>query len=213
MLQDQKHLYVEPLVFEQTWQLPIASVSGQDFQALQKDYEITLVSEQQQFILKKRVIGRIVITNYDPDILSNHERMQLNQKANRWPPNDLSVDIRPDYPGGDYPFQGNFRLRSFHRILNFLGGGIRNEKEYHVEADPRTTLVLENPLSTINVIESDTSPTEPAISISYKERYFFIKKTDKKNWDYEAFRLLYQLFQMTVTEVPRVGAPSITIAK
>ena len=32
-------------------------------------------------------------------------------------------------------------------------------------------------------------------------------------WNREAFKLLSQLFQMTVTEVPRAGVPSITIAK
>ena len=32
-------------------------------------------------------------------------------------------------------------------------------------------------------------------------------------WNREAFQLLYLLFQMTVTDVPRVGVPSITIAK
>jgi hypothetical protein len=32
-------------------------------------------------------------------------------------------------------------------------------------------------------------------------------------WNREGFQLLYLLFQMTVSEVPRVGVPSITIAK
>ena len=32
-------------------------------------------------------------------------------------------------------------------------------------------------------------------------------------WNREAFQMLYLLFQMTVSEVPRVGVPSITIAK
>jgi len=33
------------------------------------------------------------------------------------------------------------------------------------------------------------------------------------SWNREAFQMLYLLFQMTVTEVPLVGIPSITIAK
>jgi len=36
---------------------------------------------------------------------------------------------------------------------------------------------------------------------------------EQRSWNLEAFRLLYQLFQMTVTDVPRGNAPSITIAK
>ncbi|MGR3310091.1 MAG: hypothetical protein ACUZ77_04885 [Candidatus Brocadiales bacterium] len=33
------------------------------------------------------------------------------------------------------------------------------------------------------------------------------------SWDHEAFDVLYQLFQMTVTDVARVPVPGITIAK
>jgi hypothetical protein len=32
-------------------------------------------------------------------------------------------------------------------------------------------------------------------------------------WNRQAFHMLYLLFQITVSEAPRVGAPSITIAK
>ena len=32
-------------------------------------------------------------------------------------------------------------------------------------------------------------------------------------WNRSAFQLLYLLFQMTVTDLPRSGVPSITIAK
>jgi hypothetical protein len=32
-------------------------------------------------------------------------------------------------------------------------------------------------------------------------------------WNREAFQMLYLLFQMTVSEVPRAGVSSITIAK
>ncbi|HEX6725745.1 MAG TPA: hypothetical protein VF078_00235 [Nitrospira sp.] len=38
-------------------------------------------------------------------------------------------------------------------------------------------------------------------------------RTPQARWNREAFKLLSQLFQMTVTEVPRAGVPSITIAK
>jgi hypothetical protein len=34
-----------------------------------------------------------------------------------------------------------------------------------------------------------------------------------ERWNREALQMLYLLFQMTVSEVPRVGIPSITIAK
>lgn len=93
-LQDRNLLYVEPLVYEKSWEIPVASVSGQDFEALESKYDVVIDVPRQQYILKKRILGRIVITNYDPEILSNEERIQLNRKADRWPPNDLTVDIR-----------------------------------------------------------------------------------------------------------------------
>jgi len=51
------------------------------------------------------------------------------------------------------------------------------------------------------------------LSIKYNGEYYAISDDSDDTWNHEAFRLLYQLFQMTVTDVPRVGAPSITIAK
>ena len=44
--------------------------------------------------------------------------------------------------------------------------------------------------------------------------YYAVNTTGPQaRWNREAFKLLSQLFQMTVTEVPRTGVPSITIAK
>jgi hypothetical protein len=43
----------------------------------------------------------------------------------------------------------------------------------------------------------------------YGGRYYSVADTP---WNLEAFRLLYQLFQMTVTDVSGIGVP-ITISK
>jgi hypothetical protein len=89
------------------------------------------------------VSGRIVMTNYDPDQLSNEERLRLNAWAEVSPTNELSVDIRPGYPGGEFPIHGKFRLRSLANVLNFLGRGIAEEPEQPVAPDPRTPPVAE----------------------------------------------------------------------
>lgn len=212
-LQDRNLLYVEPLIFYKTWEIPIGSVSGQDFEILENKYDISVDSQRQLYLLKKRILGRTLITNYDPENLSNEERIQLNGTADRWPPNDLSIDIRQDFPGGEYPIQGNFRLRSFHAILNFLGRSIHDELEYHVDKDPRTPPVLENPVRTLGILESETSSTDATLMVKYNDHHYFVTDGTDDTWNREAFRLLYQLFQMTVSEVSRVGAPSITIAK
>ena len=212
-LQDRNLLYVEPLIFYKTWEIPMASVSGGDFEVLETKYEVSVDAPRQLYILKKKILGRTLITNYDPENLSNEERIQLNATADRWPPNDLSIDIRPDFPGGEYPIQGNFRLRSFHAILNFLGRSIQEEAEYHVEKDSRTPPVLENPVRTLSILESLSPPSDEDLVVEYNGHHYFVKDGPDDTWNREAFRLLYQLFQMTVSEVSRVGAPSITIAK
>ena len=137
-LQDTNQLYVEPLVLEREWLLPFSTLSGEGFGTLEKSYQVTYDSATNQYILKKHVVGRIVITNYDPDLLGPEERLDLEKKAERWPPNDLLVDIRPGFPGGELPIQGDFRLRSFHVILNFLGCTMEEEPEYHVDPNPLT---------------------------------------------------------------------------
>ena len=213
-LQDTNQLYVEPLVLEREWSLPFSPLSGEDFATLEKTYEVTYDRPSTAYILKKRVVGRIVITNYDPDLLSSDERLDLQKKAERWPPNDLLVDIRPGFPGGDLPIQGDFRLRSFHAILNFLGRTMEEEPEYHVDPDPLTGSVTENPIRTFDIIETASRPTEAILSVPYEGEYYSFSDHVNDSWNQEAFRLLYQLFQMTVTEeLKGAAAPSITIAK
>tara|TARA_R110002073_G_scaffold313359_1_gene485209 strand:+ start:201 stop:593 length:393 start_codon:yes stop_codon:yes gene_type:complete len=128
-------------------------------------------------------------------------------------PQDLFVDIRSEFPGGEYPIQGNFRLRSFHSIIDFLGRGIHEESEYHVDKDHRTPPVLQNPVHTLSILESESSSLEATLATKYNGHHYFVTDGPDDTWNREAFRLLYQLFQMAVSEVSRVGAPSITIAK
>ena len=119
-IQDRDQLYFEPLVFEQHWSLPIKSMTPKGFQALEKEYTITLDQQQSVYRLDRRTVGRMIITNYDPSLLSETERHRLNDETELNAPNDLLVNIRPGYPGGEYPLHGKFRLRSFSNILIFL---------------------------------------------------------------------------------------------
>jgi len=213
-LQDTNQLYVEPIMLERTWTIPFASLSGEDFSFLEKEYHLTYDASAQLYTLQKQVAGRIVITNYDPDLLPPDERLDLQKKAERWPPNDLLVDIRPGFPGGEFPIQGDFRLRSFHAILNFLGRTIEDEPEYHVDPDPLTGSVTENPVRTFDIIETASRPEQAILLASHEGDYYSFSDQDNDSWNQEAFRLLYQLFQMTVTqELKGAAAPSITIAK
>ncbi|MEX2493598.1 MAG: hypothetical protein WD425_17750 [Nitrospirales bacterium] len=167
----------------------------------------------QSYTLQKRVPRRIVITNYDPDLLAPDERRELQQKAERWPPNDLLVDIRSGFPGGEFPLQGDFRLRNFHAILNFLERTMEEEPEYQVDPDPLTGQVTENPVRTFDIIETASRPAQAILSAPYEGESYSFRDKANESWNQEAFRLLYQLYQMTMTAELKGVAPSITIAK
>lgn len=212
-LQDSNQLFIESLTVDREWSLPISTMSGEDFQKLEPNYKITVDTDKQLLILKKRSIGHTVISNYDPTTISNQERLILQATADRWPPNDILVDIRPGYPGGEYSMQGSFRLRSFHAILNFLGRTIKSEPEYHVEPDSRTGHVAENPVRVMDIVETSSKLPDAQLSVLHEDHYYSIVDIGTRSWNQEAFRLLYQVFQMTFSEVPRGAGPSITIAK
>ncbi len=212
-LQDMNQLYVEPLVYDREWVLPLSSMTEDSFKNLESTYRILINADQKTFTLQKRSIGHMIISNYDPVTLPNSERLALQAKADRWPPNDILVDIRPDFPGGEFSMQGAFRLRSFHAILNFLGRTIHVEPEYHVNPDPRTGPIANNPVQTLEIIESTSRPPNARLSITHQGKHYSIVDLDRESWNQEAFRLLYQLFQMTVSEISRGAGPSITIAK
>lgn len=215
-LAETRKLYVEPIVFEKTWELPLNSPEA--FKALETGYEVTYDDKTRAYVLRKQVTGRLIVTNYDPDLLPNDVRYHLNEEAIKSPPNFILVDIRPGYPGGEYPFHGHFRLRSFNSILGFLARGIQEDQEYVVEKDPRSQPVPFNPPKTLEIFESEAAPKGAAFSVRYLDRYYAILGEGLSDdiaisVNLDTFRILYHLYQMTVTDVSKVLVPSITIAK
>jgi hypothetical protein len=213
-IQDLNQLHAEPLVYNRTWTIPANSVTAEGFQALQKEYVVTYSQKDNTYTLRKQITGRTLITNYDPATLSPDERARLIDETEDGHLNDVYFDIRPGHIGGDYPLKGDFRLRSFNRILHFLGRSLEEEPEYHVDKDPRTPEVHENPVHTMDLLLSDGAPSGADLSIKSHGKYYAVNSTGPlARWNRQAFQMLYLLFQMTVSEVPRVGVPSITIAK
>jgi hypothetical protein len=212
----ERNLHVGPLTYDETWPIPAGRQpsQGEILQAFDKGFQVTFSEADQRGMLSKRVIGRLAITNYDPGRLSNEERRRLEEKARQYPGNFILVDIRPDGPGGDYPLQGQIKLRSFNAILEFLARGIADEPEFHVEKDPRTRQDPPNPVHTMEVVETDTAPEHAAFAVAHRGRSYSVQAAGQyARWHMEAFRILYQLYQMTVTDVTKVPAPQITIAK
>lgn len=213
-IQDLNQLHAEPLVFNRTWTIPANSVTAEGFHALEKEYLVTYNQKDNSYILRKQITGQILVTNYDPDTLSPDERSRLIDEIEEGKLNDVSFDIRPGHVGGEYPIKGDFRLRSFNTMLNFLGRSIEEDPEYHVDKDSRTPHVHENPVHTMDLVLSDRAPSGVDLSIQSHGKYYAVNTTGPlARWNREAFQMLYLLFQMTVSEVPRAGVPSITIAK
>ena len=120
-IQDHNSLYVAPLSIERSWTIPAESVTAEGFKALEQDYQVAYNAKDQTFTLRKQVEGGTLITNYDPDSLSREERARLQYEDEQGLMSDVTFDIRPGHYGGDWPLKGDFRLRSFNAMLNFLG--------------------------------------------------------------------------------------------
>ena len=161
------------------------------------------------FTLSRPVRGRILISNYDPRSLSNVEREKLNDIASENPDNFVLIDVRPEHPGGDFPIFGALKLRSLFAMLDFVGKSIRLFPEFAVDPDPRSTGDVRNPVRTLDIQVSDQPPRADDQSIDFEGQYYTVSDT---RWDRAAFMVLYELFQVTVTDVSRIGIP-ITIAK
>ena len=163
--------------------------------------------------LTARVAGRIVVTNYDPELLPDEEKIRMNEAAQKGPPNEVVIDIRPGYAGGEYPLTGKLRLRSFFSILKFLGETIDDDPEFFVEKDPRTAGVAQNPNRTLEIVEEEDKPEGADLSVYYKGNYYAVAPDKEYLWNAAGFQLLHQIFQMAVSELPKTAGPGITIAK
>ena len=176
--------------------------------AMEKGYFVIKNEKDGSHKLYKHFDGRVVITNYDPLTLTDSERHAINEIANKRPENFILIDIRPGYPGGDFPIFGGIKLRSLYGIMDFLADGIDESPEFDVEPDPRTGLTPNNPKNTLTILVDDPS-SDRFLHVPYRDHDYPIGYT---TWDYEAFKNLYHLFQTAVTDVAKTVVP-VTISK
>ena len=212
-LEERGVLDVGYLDVDEPWPMPADTrISPQEISvAFESGYRWANTTQPENALLRKKVLGRLLIANYNPAQLANDERMALHRKAQAFPGNFILVDIRPDSPGGEYPLQGWIKLRSFKAILEFLGRGITQEPEFSVVSDSRTSPILRNPPKTLEIVESESALEHAAFSVDFNGQVYSIRTSSR--WDLKAFEVLSQLFQMTVIDVAKGLNPSITIAK
>jgi len=211
-IQDLHALHVEPLQVQLNWLVPAASLTPDAFQSTYKDFAVAFDAARNAWRVSRRVSGRVMITNYDPASLPDEERAKLHEEAQDAPFNDVFIDIRPGYTGGEFPIHGRLRLRSFHEILTFIGRSLDEEPEYDVAPDPRTPGIRENPAATLGVVEARAPPPGGELSVALNGWHYSLRPETGYQWNRKAFSLLYQLFQMSVTTAAQPG-PAITIAK
>lgn len=212
-IQDRHALYVEPLCYERYWSMPVESLSPQQLLDLEKEYKVIYDETGKRLMLSKPVTGHVLLTNYDPQRLSNDERIKLDEEAGNGTMNEVMVDIRSEFPGGELSLHGFFRLRSFYNVMNFIGNDLGGQAEFDVEKHPQTPFVSENPAHTLGITVTESEPDDAEISVKFGDWYYAVKEENGYPWNREGFRLLHQLFQMTMAELPQHVAPSITIAK
>jgi hypothetical protein len=211
-IQDRGALYAEPLIFDESWTVAAESVTPEVLQSLEQQFQVGRDPSGGTYRVTKRTIGRIVITNYDPEVLTNDERRRLHSEAEHNLDDELVVDIRSGFPGGEFPLHGKFRLRSFANMIDFLGHALGEDPEYDVTPHSKTPPVRENPAFTLGLAESASAPWGADRAVRYRGRYYALRPDEGYQWNKKAFVLLYQLFQMTVVK-PAAGGPGITIAK
>jgi hypothetical protein len=211
-LQQSGQLFIQELTYNQPVLERVASQPSTGDIVTALGNSLTWRQTADGFTLTRSVRGRILLSNYDPLTLNDTERRRLNEIAMTKPDNFVLVDVRAEQPGRDVPIFGALKLRSLFAMLDFVAKGIELFPEFPVEADPRSgdaLALVRNPDRTLAVTVSDDEPNATDGWIRYQGRYYAIGNT---RWDRAAFIVLYELFQVTVTDVSRVGIP-ITIAK
>ena len=166
----------------------------------------------------EELVGRIAITNFEMNLVPNAYRQALDEESRNFPRNHVLVVIGQGFSGGDYPMHGRIKLRNFKEILSFIGRGVAEEEEFHVEKDPRTASGLVNPIRALAIHETKKRPKHGGVAVEHRGFWYSVDGDSRENqlltqWNNQAFDVLYQLFQMTVTDVTRAQSPMITISK
>jgi hypothetical protein len=219
-LDAERKLFVGPILFEESHTVRTNRPPNPDevVAALEKGFRWEGDGEGKVHTVRRKAVGRMLIANYDPSLLSNDERRRLHEEAQRVPSDSILVDLRQGHPGGEYPLHGSILLRSMNSIIGFVAKSIEEEREMMVSPDPRTKTVVRNPARTLEIEESDSKPGDYEFSVLFDGRYYSVRKYPVSqgmvpSWNQEAFAVLSNLFQMTVTDLTKYPTPAITIAK
>ncbi|HNP30216.1 MAG TPA: hypothetical protein PKK23_14315 [Nitrospirales bacterium] len=213
-------LFIEPLVYEEPYPVALerALTPVEVVAVLDTGYRWTRPTDDTPPTLMRKIKGRLVMSNDNPKNMNSEERRRLNEIIEQDPRDWIYVDIKPEFPGGTYPFRGKILLRSFTAILGFIARGIAEEPEFPVAPNPRTDVIGRNPARTLEIAETGEVPTDSDFFVELEGRYYSLRRVPVTqgmvpSWNQEAFSVLTNLFQMTVTDVSSTKTPLISIPK
>jgi hypothetical protein len=155
-------------------------------------------------------LGRTFSSNYEPDSLLPEARSRLIDEAEEGHLNDVSFDIRPGTPEGNTPSRKISGCEVSIPFSTFWAD--RLEKIPNITS--QRSAAHDNPVPAMELLPSAGAPSKADLSIQSPGKQDAVHTTGPlARWNREAFQLLNLLFQMTVSEMPRVGVPSVTTAK
>lgn len=211
-IQDRRALYVEPIYVEHSWTVPASQVTPESAASTYKDYTLKFNAQAQTYNVTKRVVGRVAITNYDPARLPSAERARMQVEADSTPDDQVVLDLRPEFVGGEIPMHGHIVLRSFQGVLTFVGRGVTAEPEFAVSPDPRTPSIAENPVSTLGIAVNPTGATDEDLIVAIDGTTYALAPDPGYPWNRKAFALLGKLFQLSLS-TSQVSSPTLLIPK
>jgi hypothetical protein len=209
-LNDNRQLFVRPLVFDETLIADFKNTpSAGD---INSGFNMGLRWRQKpsgHYELTRLNAGRVLVANFDPMALTDQQRFELDEKIKKNPSGFVYLDIQANGPGGNLPIQGAIKLRSMFQILNFIGTGIRIAPEFEVSPDVPLEETEAEATATLKINITDSPPDVRLPTVYYDGYYYSVNNTV---WDRTTFLILSILFQTTIGRIENVGIP-ITISK
>ena len=204
-------LDVGPIPLHEQWRPPAGTELEGLVDALELGFDLETDAEGP--LLTREVDGRILVANYDPQLLPEEERRALDARAQEFPESFLLVDIRPDGPGGDYPFRGWIKLRSLYQVLEFVGRGIDPTWEHAVAPHPATRLAPAQPARTLVIHDGASAPDDAVVAVDLEGRWYWIppapaRSPSSADWNLRAFQVLTDLYHLT-TRNPGLAPPTV----
>ena len=191
-LNDNRQLFVRPLVFNETLIADFKNTPRAE--DINNGFNMGLRWRQKpngNYELTRLKGGRIVVANFDPMALSDRQRLELDEKIKKNPSGFVYLDIEPNGPGGDLPIQGAIKLRSMFQILNFIATGIRIAPEFEVSANVPVEETNAGATATLKINITESPPSQRLPIVYYDGHYYSVNDTV---WDRTTFLILSILF-------------------